>query len=192
MHLVVHQCFGQSPLRLILVVILLNLSSSALATPRVVVSLKPIHSLVAGLMQGVAEPKLLLDDNQSPHNLSLKPSQIRMLSQADLIIWIGATLEPALSHLLQPNRYKAEVLSLLETPELLLLPVRDRKVWHSHGHASHQHEQPPESTGSTDQMDNHIWLSPENAARMVRHLTQRLIKLDGSNRSRYIARVGWT
>lgn len=186
MYPAVYQFIIKSPLRLILAVLLLNLSFSALPSPRVVVSLKPIHSLVAGLMQGVAEPKLLLDDSQSPHSMSLKPSQIRMLNRADLIIWIGATLEPALSHLLEPKRYLAETVNLMETPGLLLLPIRNRQAWHSHGHEPHDHDRQIDSD-NTEQKDNHIWLSPDNAAQMVRHLTQKLVELDRSNRSRYMA-----
>lgn len=187
MHTVACKYFGPLPLRLILAVLLLILSSHALASPRVVVSLKPIHSLVAGLMQGVTEPQLLLDDSQSPHSLSLKPSQMRILNQADLIIWIGAALEPALSHLLKPQRYEAEVVRLIEIPGLLLLPVRDRQAWHSHGHDPHMHDANADLADKTKQMDNHIWLSPDNSAQIVRHLTQKLVKLDASNREQYMA-----
>jgi zinc transport system substrate-binding protein len=42
--------------------------------PSVVVSIKPIHSLVVGVMQGVATPSLLVTGAGSPHTYSLKPS----------------------------------------------------------------------------------------------------------------------
>ena len=38
----------------------------------VVVSIKPIHALVAGVMQGVGTPHLLLNDQQSPHHFAFK------------------------------------------------------------------------------------------------------------------------
>ena len=51
----------------------------------VVVSIKPIHALVAGVMQGVGTQHLLLNDQQSPHHFALKPSQARLLQQAELV-----------------------------------------------------------------------------------------------------------
>ena len=63
------------------------------AEPQVVVSIKPIHSLVAGVMQGIAEPLLLVKGGGSPHGYVLRPSEARALAQADLIVWVGRSLE---------------------------------------------------------------------------------------------------
>jgi zinc transport system substrate-binding protein len=157
----------------------------------VVVTLKPVHSLVAALMQGVEQPKLLLDDSQSPHSMSLRPSQRRMLNEADLIVWIGDALEPSLSHLLQSRQSRAEVVSMLESPGLHLLQVRDSKTWSSHDHSHHRHDGEPETTPERSMPqrsmpDSHIWLSPANALQMVRHLTRIVTRLDEPNRERYM------
>ncbi|MES9972922.1 MAG: zinc ABC transporter substrate-binding protein [Candidatus Thiodiazotropha sp.] len=158
--------------------VLCSLVGNAHGALNVVVSLKPVHSLLASLMQDVAEPRLLLDDSQSPHDMSLKPSQIRMLNEADLIVWVGTSLEPALSHLLQRQSFEAPILSLLETPDLHLLPIRNRREWRSHGHSHDHNDSHPDQAVISAMLDNHIWLSPDNAAAMVRHLTQKLIELD--------------
>ena len=47
---------------------------AAAAVPDVVVSIKPLHSLVASLMDGVGEPTLLVGGGASLHSFSLKPS----------------------------------------------------------------------------------------------------------------------
>ncbi|PUB77908.1 MAG: zinc ABC transporter substrate-binding protein, partial [gamma proteobacterium symbiont of Ctena orbiculata] len=165
--------------------VLCSLAGNAHGALNVVVSLKPVHSLLASLMLDVAEPRLLLDDSQSPHGMSLKPSQIRMLNEADLIVWIGASLEPALSHLLQRQSFEAPILSLLETPDLHLLPIRNRREWRSHGHSHDHNDSHPDQAVISAMLDNHIWLSPENAAAMVRHLTQKLIELDNAHSAAY-------
>ncbi len=156
------------------------LSSTAQAAPRVVVSLKPVHSLVAGLMQGVDAPQLLLEENQSPHQMSLKPSQLRLLEHADLIVWIGARLEPALAHLLDQRRDDSRIVELVKVPGIHLLPVRDRRAWHSH--AEHDHAT---AGAQGETVDHHIWLSPENAAQVVTHLSEMLKQLDPENRQIY-------
>ena len=76
---------------------LLNLSNvSAQSTPNVVVSIKPIHSIVSALMEGVSRPQLLLESSDSAHTFHLKPSQLNLLSNADLVITIGDDFETGL------------------------------------------------------------------------------------------------
>lgn len=63
------------------------------SAPHVVVSIKPLHSLVAGVMQGVATPYLILDGSTTPHSFSLKPSGARALQNSQLVFWSGENLE---------------------------------------------------------------------------------------------------
>ena len=73
--------------------IILIFISSAEAEPKVVVSIKPIHSLVSYVMDGVGRPSLLVDGSASPHTFQLKPSHATMLQEADVVFWIGEDLE---------------------------------------------------------------------------------------------------
>ena len=87
-------------IRCLLVGLIFFISISAVSAqlaPNVVVSIRPIHSIVSALMDGVSEPKLLLDSNESAHTFHLKPSQLNMLSKADLVITIGDRFEEGLS-----------------------------------------------------------------------------------------------
>src|SRR5512134_3780065 len=65
--------------------------------PAVVVSIMPIHSLIASVMQGVGEPTLLVKGAASPHTASLRPSEAAALQRADVIFWIGADMETFLA-----------------------------------------------------------------------------------------------
>ena len=71
----------------------LFLAPAAQAAPQVVVSIYPIHSLVAGVMAGVAEPLLLVRGAATPHDYALKPSDAKALANADAVFWIGPQLE---------------------------------------------------------------------------------------------------
>jgi zinc transport system substrate-binding protein len=75
---------------------ILLFATNTLATPNIVVSIKPIHSIVSSLTQGITEPKLLLTANQSPEHAYLKPSQLSLLNQADLTIFIHPIFESGL------------------------------------------------------------------------------------------------
>lgn len=86
-----------SPMRSILfllTMVSIFLSTSVMAKPPLVVaSIKPVHSLVASIMKGVGEPKLLIAGEADPHDFSLKPSQAKLLQEAQLVFWIGPTME---------------------------------------------------------------------------------------------------
>ena len=47
--------------------------------PKAIASIKPIHALLAGVMEGVATPGLLVPVNMSAHDYALKPSQAEQL-----------------------------------------------------------------------------------------------------------------
>ncbi|MES9863593.1 MAG: zinc ABC transporter substrate-binding protein [Candidatus Thiodiazotropha sp. 4PDIVS1] len=156
-------------------------SAPSLAGLKVVVTIMPIHSLISGLMSGVGEPYLLLKSNQSPHTMSLKPSDARALNQADLVVWIGESLESPLSNLIKQLKVSSEVISLLDTPNLHQLPIRNNREWTRH------HKPTKSSSTHTHEinMDNHIWLSPANARLITHHLSNVLIWLDPDNRGLY-------
>jgi len=81
---------------------LLSLNNvGAQSTPNVVVSIKPIHSIVSALMEGVSSPQLLLESSDSAHTFHLKPSQLTLLSNADLVITIGDGFETGLKKTLR-------------------------------------------------------------------------------------------
>ncbi len=48
-----------------------------LPPPHVVASIKPVHALVAGVMEGVGSPGLLIQGNASPHAYTLRPSDAK-------------------------------------------------------------------------------------------------------------------
>ena len=75
---------------------LLLLASAVQAAPKVVVSIAPVHALVAAVMEGVGAPVLLIPVGTSPHAYALRPSQRRLLDSAQLLIWVGSQLEPFL------------------------------------------------------------------------------------------------
>lgn len=112
---------------LILFVILVTAPARAAEpqSPKVVVSIKPIHSLVAGVMQGVAEPQLLMKGGGSPHGYVLRPSEARSLADADLVVWVGHELESFLEKPLSTLGRNARQLELSEELEANLLSLRE-------------------------------------------------------------------
>lgn len=165
--------------------------------PKVVVSIKPIHSLVASVMQGVGEPALLVRGGASPHTYTLKPSDAKSLSGADLVVWVGPEMEGFLEKPLSANAAKAKVLTLLTVPGMALLDARETGAWepHDHGHdhdghkakegakdgAKHGHDDEHEH----DEVNTHLWLDPANARRIVTATADALAAKDPANAEAY-------
>ena len=87
----------------------------------VVASIKPVHSLVASVMEGVGEPTLLVKGTGSEHSYSLRPSEARALEQAEVVFWVGETMETFLIKPLRALAGNAKVIELSQTPGLTLL-----------------------------------------------------------------------
>jgi len=157
-------------------------SFSALAgVPRVVVSIAPIHSLVSAVMRGVGEPVLLITGGQSPHTSSLKPSSMRALSRADLLVWIGPEFELSLTK--AADQQGMQQLSLLNAPAMHRLPIRDSGLWLD-SHAEHEHLA-GNFTVDGHTLDAHLWLSAENARAIVKVVAKSLAKMDPDNAGEY-------
>ena len=169
-----------------------SLTFAQSTSPDVIVSIRPIHSLVAAVMEGVAVPKLLLDGGQSPHSYNLTPSDARDLSRADLVVWVGEPIETFLERPLMNLASEAVILELIDAPGLTLLDNREGGVWnlseaddgddHDHDH-SHNHDHNHDHNHG--QIDGHIWLSPDNARVIVSRVAQALSELDSANAARY-------
>jgi len=166
--------------------------------PVVVTSIKPIHSLVAAIMEGVGEPELIVDGAASPHTYNLKPSNARALQDAKVIFWVGPGLEAFLEKPLQALGRDASIAELDNAPGLVKLPFREGGAFEAHddgdapGHdsapgeaeADHDHGHDDHDHGT---FDTHLWLDPMNAKAMASEITTTLVAADPANALTYQA-----
>ncbi len=156
--------------------------------PKVVVSIKPIHSLVAGVMQGVADPQLLIQGGGSPHGYVLRPSEARMLANADLVIWVGHSLESFLEKPLATLAQQAHQLELIEALEDQLLPLREGGTWDAHVHQLTQADHAAAGERHEDgelELNPHLWLSPLLAKQIVARTATTLSAIDPEHQATY-------
>ena len=154
-------------------------SFAAAAAPKVVVSIKPIHSLIAGTMAGIGEPALIVAGGSSPHVYTLRPSDARKLEAADIVVWVGPILEGFLAKPIASLAGKAEIVELDRAPGVALLPARKGGDWEEDEHDD-RHQ-----AASAAEQDGHLWLDPDNAKAIVRIAQARLSALDPANAQRY-------
>lgn len=166
-----------------LILFLLTVALPAAAAPKVVASVKPIHSLVAGVMAGVGEPGLIVTGGSSPHVYTLRPSDAARLEAARLVFWVGPILEGFLVKPLAALSDKADIVELDRAPGIALLPARRGGAWEA-DHDDHDRHEPG---GAMLEQDGHLWLDPANATIVVRVAVARLSALDPENAARYAA-----
>ncbi|MDX2264220.1 MAG: zinc ABC transporter substrate-binding protein [Hyphomicrobiales bacterium] len=165
----------------------------------VIATIAPIHSLAASVMQGVGEPKLLLQGGASAHTYAMKPSDAKALQDADIIVQVSETYETFLQKALKTLPQKAKIVTLATAPGMTLLPVRqgDGFEEHDHGHGhkhdhDHKHGHKHEAKGADkhghgDATDVHIWLDPVNAAAIVDALADAFGKAAPAHASTFAA-----
>ncbi|MGE7370907.1 zinc ABC transporter substrate-binding protein ZnuA [Neorhizobium sp. NPDC001467] len=177
-------------------------------TPEVVVSIKPIHSLVASIMKGVGEPKLIVEGAASPHTYTMKPSNARAIQNADLVFWMGPNLEAFLDKPLDALAGSKTVIALSDAPDLEKLPFREGGPFeaHDHGHEGHAHDdEHAEAHGNAHEgekhdehgkaehghahehggFDAHVWLDPMNAKVIGREIAKQLVDADPEHAKQY-------
>lgn len=163
---------------------LINVSYATNTIPHVVVSIPPLHALVAGVMGNVGAPTLLLKPGASPHHYSLKPSEAELLYNADIIFWAGPELETFLTKIVDNTKSlkaSTRTVPLVEAPGLLLLPIRTNAAFEPHSHGDHVHDH----NHDHDHHDMHFWLDPMNAKILVDHIATTLSTADPVHQKQY-------
>jgi len=132
--------------------------------PVVAVSIKPLHSLVAGVMDGVGKPQLIISGNVSPHDYALKPSDARLLENADVIFWIGPNMETSLG---KPLSTVGETDKKIRTIQMVRSEL-DPHTWLDPVKAAHMAEYAVEQLSIADPYNADRYR--QNAARMKQRL----------------------
>jgi zinc transport system substrate-binding protein len=163
---------------------------AATADAKVVVTIKPLHALVAGVMAGVGTPDLLVKGSSSAHTYALKPSDASTLNRSDIFFRMSETMEPFTAKLARSLPKRVQLVTLQQSKGLKLLPRRTGSTFEDDGHdhgsgKNHGHKHGHDhGHGVTD---GHAWLDPDNAKVMVERIVQVLSAKDKPNASKFRA-----
>lgn len=169
--------------------------------PKVVVTIAPLKPYVDDILQGRGEAQSLLRAGQDGHDLTLSPSQAKMLDAADIVIVPDLEMSPALKYLLgkkkgrvielsalagaEPLPYAAEnpwlaAMKAKQTPEKKKAPAHKEHDAHGHEHDHHAEEKTPAN-------DPHLWLDPERMAAIAEPLANAMADKAPEARSTFVA-----
>jgi zinc transport system substrate-binding protein len=158
--------------------------------PKVMASVQPLHSLVASVMKGVAEPGLVVSGAQSEHTYALRPSDARALQDARLVVMVDEGYETFLAKPLKARKGGVEVIAMADLPGVHTLPTRRGGTWEEDDHDAHGgHDHGGHDHGA---IDGHVWLDPANARVLVAAVAERLSALDPEHAAEYRANAAAT
>ena len=179
----------------ILLAALVGIACHAYAAPKVVTTIKPLHSLVTQVMDGVGEPELLIKQG-SPHGYQMKPADAKNVAEADLVLYVSHELETFMPPLLKKSA-KEHSIEWAALPNLYPLPTRHGGMWeegdddddhgdhhhheHEHGH-EHGHDHHGHHHGA---YDAHLWLSIARSKLLLEQTATELAAIDPANAAKY-------
>lgn len=126
---------------LVLTTLLLTSLYSSAADARILVSNKPF-ALIAAATYPAEQIDILVPDGMSPHDYSLRPSDIDKIRKAEKVLWAGDHMEPYLAKFAKQAANKSEWLNATQL-------MKDMGIY------SH---------------DPHVWLSPELAIEISKRI----------------------
>ncbi|WP_434566085.1 zinc ABC transporter substrate-binding protein ZnuA [Vibrio chagasii] len=147
----------------------LLLAPSVASANTILTSFKPIQMIVTELTQGVSEPEVLMNSNASPHDYALKPSDVKKVHSADMVVWFGPDLEAFLTKVIESND---NVIEIAKIPGINLRAYGhdDHDAHEGHHHGSH---------------DPHFWLGIDQVEVAAKYISDKLIETDPDNAMAY-------
>ena len=144
---------------------------------KILTSFLPIYIFtknVVGGREGVRVDSLL-PDNAGPHDYQMRPSDMRKVADADLIIINGLGLESFAEKILVDGRSKGIVFE--SAKGLPLLDALGEEEGDDHHHADHHDHD--------GDFNPHTWVSPRMAAMQVQNIIENLVAADPEGAGEY-------
>ena len=151
----------------------------------VVTALYPLEFVAAEVGAGRADVTNLAPPGVEPHDLELAPNQVRAMSEADLLLYIGEGFQPAIEDLVDELPDTA-ALDALDSQEALLAGGDAHADEADDDHSSDEEgdDDAHEEEGATDP---HVWLDPTRLAGVAAAAAEQMAELDPTNAGTYEA-----
>ena len=178
----------------------------ATETTGVISTIKPINSLVSAVIGNTGKSITIIPSEQSPHDFKLKPSDVKVLQNGNIIFYVSNHLESSITKVFKNLPKNIKLINLMEESGVNHLAIRDNDAWERHDHHGHDdhddhdkhgkkhddhddHDKHGKKHDDHDDHDKHgkkhddhddhekeddvhIWLSPDNAIKIVQKVNK--------------------
>ena len=165
----------------------------ATETTGVISTIQPINSLVSAIIGNTGKSITIIPSEQSPHDFKLKPSDVKVLQNSNIIFYVSNHLESSITKVLKNLPKNIKLINLMEESGVNHLAIRDNDAWERHDHHGHDdhdvHDKHGKKHDDHDDHDKHgkkhddhddhekeddvhVWLSPDNAIKIVQKVNK--------------------
>ena len=186
-------------------------------TKGVITTIQPINSLVSAVIGNTGKSISLIPAEISPHEYKLKPSDAKKLQEGNIIFYVSNHLESSVTKVFENLPKNIKIINLMEESEINHLEIRDNEAWERHDHHGHDdhddhdkhgkkhddHDDHDKHDKKHDDHDDHeieddvhIWLSPDNAIKIITKVKKELslyfpenANVYNQNATKFIAKI---
>lgn len=139
----------------------LLLSASASADVSVATTIRPLQFIAEAIVGSLGTVTSVIDENDSPHQYTISPSDRINLAEADVLVWISPEFEVFLQNLFASGNERGVVIQVSALGSMRL---------HSFGNGI---------------FDPHLWLDSGNAVLIAEAIVDRVSSIDSDNARAY-------
>ena len=165
----------------------------ATETTGVISTIQPINSLVSAVIGNTGKSITIIPSEQSPHDFKLKPSDVKLLQNGNIIFYVSNHLESSITKVFKNLPKNIKLINLMEESGVNHLAIRDNDGWERHDHHGHDdhddHDKHGKKHDDHDDHDKHgkkhddhddhekeddvhVWLSPDNVIKIVQKVNK--------------------
>ncbi|MDC1375620.1 zinc ABC transporter substrate-binding protein [bacterium] len=202
---------------MIILFVLSSINVFAAETKGIITTIQPINALVSAVIGNTGKTISIIPPEQSPHDFKLKPSDVKVLQDGNLIFYVSNHLESSVVKVFKNLPKNIKIINLMEEANIDHLAIRDNEAWERHDHHGHDDHDDHDKHGKKDddhddhdkhgkkdddhddhekEDDVHIWLSPNNAIKIVKKVNKELnlyfpenSKIYDENASKFINKI---
>ena len=164
---------------IIILFVFSSINAFATETTGVISTIQPINSLVSAVIGNTGKTISIIPAEQSPHDFKLKPSDVKVLQNGNIIFYVSNHLESSVTKVFKNLPKNIKLINLMEESGINHLAIRDNAAWERHDHHSDDHDDHDKHGKKHDDHDDHekeddvhIWLSPDNAIKIVQKVNK--------------------
>ncbi|KTS74317.1 zinc ABC transporter substrate-binding protein ZnuA [Pantoea stewartii] len=153
--------------------------ATAVALPahaNVVASIKPVGFIASAIADGVTPVEVLLPDGASEHDYALRPSDVKRLQNADLVVWVGPEMEAFMTKSAAALSEKKN-LEIVQIPGVKTMLLRGGEDDDHDDHEAAEHDHDAEHHHHHGEFNMHLWMSPEIAQKTAVAIHEKLLEL---------------
>jgi zinc transport system substrate-binding protein len=140
---------------IIILFVFSSINAFATETTGVISTIQPINSLVSAVIGNTGKTISIIPAEQSPHDFKLKPSDVKVLQNGNIIFYVSNHLESSVTKVFKNLPKNIKLINLMEESGINHLAIRDNAAWERHDHHGDDHDDHDKHGKKHDDHDDH-------------------------------------